>query len=174
MGDQRSLKACLQNSRLSKVTAIRNPTLLFGLGRPIDSEPSTFLLVNKCIIFNKFVKHIQLHMIMIYTGALPGQGPQADINNGPKVTRIVPTFWPQHLFKLNSNNGPFPGHSNLGSDGSSVLLLMDSWWVPYLSKGCRPDFNNGLGCDSNCSSVLAPQRLSEFDSNTKPFQSCVT
>ena len=26
---------------------------------------------------NKFVKHIQLHMIMIYTGALPGQGPQA-------------------------------------------------------------------------------------------------
>ena len=38
-------------------------------------------------------------MIMIYTGALPGQGPQADINNGPGVTRIVPTFWPQHLFK---------------------------------------------------------------------------
>ena len=43
----------------------------------LDSEPSTFLLVNRYIIFNKFVKHIQLHMIMIYTGALPGQGPQA-------------------------------------------------------------------------------------------------
>ena len=67
-------------------------------------------------------------MIMIYTGALPGQGPQADINNGPGVTRIVPTFWPQHLFKLNTNNGPSPGHSNLGSDGRytcSGLLLMD-------------------------------------------------
>ena len=39
----------------------------------LDSEPSTFLLVNRYIIFNKFVKHIQLHMIMIYTGALPGK-----------------------------------------------------------------------------------------------------
>ena len=43
----------------------------------LDSEPSTFLLVNRCIIFNKFDKHIQLHMIMTYTGALSGQGPQA-------------------------------------------------------------------------------------------------
>ena len=43
----------------------------------LDSEPSTFLLVNRYIIFNKFVRHIQLHMIMIYIGALPGQGPQA-------------------------------------------------------------------------------------------------
>ena len=43
----------------------------------LDSEPSTILLVDKYIIINKFDKHIQLHMIMIYTGALPGQGPQA-------------------------------------------------------------------------------------------------
>ena len=35
MGDQRYLKACLYNSRLSKVTAIQNTTLLFGPGRPI-------------------------------------------------------------------------------------------------------------------------------------------
>ena len=45
-----------------------------------DREPSTFLLVNRYIIFNKSDKHIQLDMIMIYTGALPGQGPQAYIN----------------------------------------------------------------------------------------------
>ena len=43
----------------------------------LDSEPSTFVLVNRYIIFNKFNKDGQLHMIMIYTGALPGQGPQA-------------------------------------------------------------------------------------------------
>ena len=43
----------------------------------LDSEPSAFLLVNRYIIFNKFDKHTQLHMIMIYTGALSGQGPQA-------------------------------------------------------------------------------------------------
>ena len=42
----------------------------------LDSEPSTFLLVKRFIIFNKFDKHIQLHMLMIYTGALSGQGPQ--------------------------------------------------------------------------------------------------
>ena len=49
----------------------------YHIHKYLDSEPSTFLLVNRYIIFNKFVKHIQLHMIMIYTGALPGQGPQA-------------------------------------------------------------------------------------------------
>ena len=32
---------------------------------------------------------------------------------------------------------------------------MDSWLVPYLPKGCRPDFNNGLGGDSNSGPVLA-------------------
>ena len=49
----------------------------YQIHKYLDSEPSTFLLVNRNIIFNKFDKHIQLHMIMIYNGALPGQGPQA-------------------------------------------------------------------------------------------------
>ena len=35
---------------------------------------------------------------------------------------------------------------------------MDSWRVPYLPKGCRPDFNNNNG----------PVRLFEFDSNNGP------
>ena len=33
---------------------------------------------------------------MIYTGALLAKGHNPDINNGPGVTRIVPTFWPIH------------------------------------------------------------------------------
>ena len=37
----------------------------YHIHKYLDSEPSTFLLVNRYIIFNKFVKHIQLHMIMI-------------------------------------------------------------------------------------------------------------
>ena len=41
------------------------------------------------------------------------------------------------------------------------------WWVPYLNKGCRPDFNNGLGGDSD-SGVLASWRLFESDSNNVP------
>ena len=39
----------------------------------LDSEPSTFFLANRYIIFNKFDKDIILHRIMIYTGDLPGQ-----------------------------------------------------------------------------------------------------
>ena len=35
MGDQHYLKACLKNSRLFKVIAIQNKTLLLGLGWPI-------------------------------------------------------------------------------------------------------------------------------------------
>ena len=49
----------------------------YHIHKCLDSEPSTFLLINRYIIFNKFDKDIQLHMIMIYTGALSGQGPQA-------------------------------------------------------------------------------------------------
>ena len=45
------------------------------LADTLYSESST-LLVNRYIIFNKSDKHIQLHIIVIYTGALPGQGPQ--------------------------------------------------------------------------------------------------
>ena len=33
---------------------------------------------------------------------------------------------------------------------------MVSWQVPYLAKGCRPDFNNGLGGDSKSGPILAP------------------
>ena len=95
------------------------------------------------------------------------KGPRPDINNGPGVTRIMPTFWPQHLFKFNSNNGPSPGHCNLGSDGrytcSSLPLMVR--WVPCLNKGCRPDFNNGLGGDSNSGPVLAPWCLFQSDLN---------
>ena len=38
----------------------------------------------------------------------------------------------------------------------SGLLLIVSWWVPFLTKCCRPDFNNGLGADSNSGHILTP------------------
>ena len=31
-----------------------------------------------------------------------------------------------------------------------------AWRVPYLNKGCKSDFNNGLGGDSDSSRVLPP------------------
>ena len=45
---------------------------------------------------------------------------------------------------------------------------MDSWRVPYLPKGCSPDFNNGPGGDSNSGPVLASGCLFESDSNNGP------
>ena len=77
------------------------------------------------------------------------------------VTQIVPTFWLRHLFSSNLNNGPSPGHSNLGSDGRYTcpsLPFMVSW-VPYLNKGPRPDFNNGPGLTQTVAA------LSESDFN---------
>ena len=50
----------------------------------------------------------------------------------------------------------------------SCLLLMVSWQVPYLAKGCRPDFNNGLRGDSNSDPILVHRRLFESDSNNGP------
>ena len=100
------------------------------------------------------------------------KGPRTDINNGPGVTRIVPTFWPI-LFKFEWNNGPSPGHSNRGSDGrytcSNLPLMV--WWVPYLNTGCRPEFNNSLGGDLNSDPVwplgvyLSPNRKSNNGSS---------
>ena len=45
---------------------------------------------------------------------------------------------------------------------------MDFWWVPYLAKGRRLDFNNGLGGDLNSGPILAPRRLSTSDPNNGP------
>ena len=45
---------------------------------------------------------------------------------------------------------------------------MVSSQVPYLSQDRRPNFNNGLGGDSNSGLVLPPRRLFESDSNNGP------
>ena len=45
---------------------------------------------------------------------------------------------------------------------------MVSWQVPYLAKGCRPDFNNGLRGDSNSGPIPPPPHLFKSDSNNGP------
>ena len=42
------------------------------------------------------------------------------------------------------------------------------WWVPYLAKRPRSDFNNGSGDNSNRSCILGPRHLFEFDLNNDP------
>ena len=44
------------------------------------------------------------------------------------------------------------------------------WWVPYLNKGCKPDFNSGPGNDSNIGCILALQCLFESNLNHNPSQ----
>ena len=44
---------------------------------------------------------------------------------------------------------------------------MVCWWVPYLAKGPRPDFNNGPGDYSSCGRI-PPCRLFESDLNNGP------
>ena len=100
------------------------------------------------------------------------KGPMSDFNSDLGYDLNIGCILAlQRLFESNSNNSPSPSHSNLVSDRvyiSSGLLLMISWWVPYLPKGCRPDFNNCLGGDSNSGPVLAPQCLFKSDSNNGP------
>ena len=87
------------------------------------------------------------------------KGPTPDFNNGPgNHSNSGCTLALQRLFESDLNNGLSPSHSNLVSDGvyiCSGLLLMVSWWMPYLPKGCRPDLNNGPGDDSNSGPILA-------------------
>ena len=74
----------------------------YHIHKYLDNESSTCLLldISTLITFDKFDKHIQLHIIMIYTGALSGKDPKPGIKIRTLVTRIVPVFWPQHLFKF--------------------------------------------------------------------------
>ena len=99
------------------------------------------------------LNHVHLHeTFSLFKLKLILNGKCGVINSGPILAL-------QRLFESDLNNGPSPSHSNLVSDGIYIysgLLLMVSWWVPCLSKGYRPDFNNGLVGDSNSGSVLAP------------------
>ena len=120
---------------------------------------------------------------MIYSSAMSDQGPRSYVNNGPgsdwNSAHILPPP-PHHLLKSNSNNGPYPGRSNLESDErytcSNLPLIVSwwvlvswrvlaSWWVLYLAKGPKHDFNNAPR-------AFIQVRL-EYWPLPRPSQSCV-
>ena len=89
------------------------------------------------------------------------------INNGPILA-------PRRLFESHSNNGASRGHSNLVSDEvyiCSSLLLMISWWLLYMAKGPKSDFNKSPGNGSNSGCILALQRLFESNLDNDHFPS---
>ena len=102
------------------------------------------------------------------------KGCRLDFNNGLRGDSNSGPIYPRHLFESASNNGPSPGHLNVRwSYICSCLLPMVSWQVPYLAKGCRPDFNNGLRGDSNSGPILAPSvylSLTRIMAIPRPFQ----
>ena len=49
-----------------------------------------------------------------------------------------------------------PDFNNGLGGDSNSDTIMVSWWVLYLAKGSRPDFNDGLGGDSNSGQIWPP------------------
>ena len=104
------------------------------------------------------------------------KSPRPDINNGPGVTRIVPTFWPPAFLQIQLEYWPLPGHSNLGSDArytcSSLPLIV--CWVLYLNKAPRYDLNNGLKITSIVVAVWTPGVYSKPTCIMAPPQAILT
>ena len=72
------------------------------------------------------------------------KGPTPDFNSGPgNDSNIGCNLAIEYLFE--SLPKPFQSCVPI----CSGLLLIVSWRLSCLPKGCRPDFNNGLGGDSN-------------------------
>ena len=87
-----------------------------------------------------------------------------------EVTRIVAPFPPRVYSSLTRIMAPLQAISILHQ--MELHLFMSPtyvfWQVPYLVKGCRPDFKNSLRGDSNSGPILAPLSLFESDSNNGP------
>ena len=92
---------------------------------------------------------------------IPGGCPKScrpDFNQ--EVTQIVAPYWPPSVYlsstQIMTPLQAIPILCQIEYTSVHVLIPVVSWWVPYLSKGYRPDFNNGLGGDSNSGPVLPP------------------
>ena len=68
-------------------------------------------------------------MIMIYTSALPGQGPWPDINNSPGVTRIeCPHFGPCISSNPNGIMAPPQAIPKLGQMENTPVQVSHLWY----------------------------------------------
>ena len=87
-------------------------------------------------------------------------GLRGDLNSGPTLAPGVYSS----LTQMTAPQLPRPSPSCVRwSYICSCLLLMVSWQVPYLAKGCRPDFSDGLRIDSNS----GPISLGVYSSPTR-------
>ena len=95
MGDQRYLKACLQNSRLSRVIAIQNLTLLFDLGRPIVTrlhvQIRLKLQLDGAIYPLRFYSNSLIHILSLSNSHNNAASIQK--NRGDKSHRVIVALW---------------------------------------------------------------------------------
>ena len=103
------------------------------------------------------------------------KGPTPDFNYDPgNDSNSGCNLALQRLIESDLNNGPSPSHSNLVSDGvyiCSGLLLMVSWYVPYLPKAAGLTSVMAQEMTGIVAPFCPPPRLFESDSNNAPSPS---
>ena len=105
---------------------------------------------------------IHLFKSLIYglVGAISEQGPRPDFNDGPGLTQTVVAFWPSRVHSSSTwIMAPSPSHSNELCQMEYTLFSSPTYGflVGAISvQGRRPDFNNGLGNDSNSALFWLP------------------
>ena len=75
------------------------PRRLFELDSIMAPSQANPILVRKKILL---FRHPTNGLLV---GAISGQGPRPNFNNGPGITRIVAALLPRHLFESDSNSG---------------------------------------------------------------------
>ena len=100
------------------------------------------------------------------------KGSNHDFNNGPGTNSdSCHIFTSRRLYESDSNNGFSPGHSNLGSDGSTSVSVSHLWSPGRCNIWLRApgsDFNNGPGTNSDSGRFLPSRRLCKSNSNNGP------
>ena len=114
-------------------------------------------------------------MVFLWVSYL-AKRPRPDFNNGSgdkSNCGCILGHW--HLLEFDLNNDPSPGHSSLGSDGSTSSVHLNLWSPKILIihlmsaiSGPRLDFNNCPWDNLNNSHILTQRRLFVSDSNNGP------
>ena len=100
----------------------------------------------------------------------PEKGLRLDINNGPYDDSNSAHLLPLHFFNSNWNNGSSPDHYKIRLDGrcTSLSLPFMVWWVPYLNKLLKPEFNNDPEMTCIEATVWTPLHLFETNRYNGP------
>ena len=110
----------------------------------------------------------------LLVGAISGPGLIPIMAQG--IIRIVAAFCPQRLFESNSNNGHYPGHSNLGTlkitTACPIAALFDSLFFP--PKCYEASFNLAQSVDKNCLTtphlLCCTHRLTRFHLSSQKYE----